>query len=153
MKNTEKMSKELIIKTLIRTQNQVIVDLKERISVGKLASDIDEDNTLDPEDYSHQNESVEMNQLLTVQLEKAENDLAKLQAIEFSPKSKIEIGALVKTNQFSFVIGIATFPFNVDGNQYVGISVDAPIYSIMKDKIEGETFSFVNNIYQIVSIN
>ena len=54
---------------------------------------------------------------------------------------------------FSFVIGIATFPFNVEGNQYVGISVDAPIYSMMKEKIVGETFSFANNNYQIVSIN
>jgi hypothetical protein len=147
------MSKDLIIKTLLEIQNQVIVDLKERIQVGKTASDIDEDNTLDPEDYSHQNESVEMNQLLMVQLEKAENDLTKLKSIDFSTKTKIEIGALVKTNQFSFVIGVATFPFNVEGNQYVGISTEAPIYSMMKEKIVGETFSFANNNYQIVSIN
>lgn len=147
------MNKELIIKTLFSIQDQIIVDLKERISAGKAASDMDENDTIDPEDFSHQNESVEMNQLLQVQLSKAERDRDKLYSIDFLEKTTIEEGALVKTDHFSFIVGIASFPFTVEGKQYVGISKEAPIFAMMRDKKIGEKFSFANNNYEVVSIN
>ena len=147
------MNKELIINKLFSIQNQVINDLKERISVVKVAADLDEDETIDLDEFSQQNESNEMNELLLHQLEKAEKDKLRLNSINFREKSEIELGAVVKTDQFSFVVGIATFPFNIEGNQFVGISLEAPIYSMMKGKVTGETFSFANNLYKIVSIS
>ena len=127
--------------------------MKERISVVKVAADLDEDETIDLDEFSQQNESNEMNELLLIQLEKAEKDKLRLNSINFREKSEIELGAVVKTDQFSFVVGIATFPFNIEGNQFVGISLEAPIYSMMKGKVTGETFSFANNLYKIVSIS
>ena len=147
------MNKELIINKLFSIQNQVINDLKERISVVKVAADLDEDETIDLDEFSQQNESNEMNELLLHQLEKAEKDKLRLNSINFREKSEIELGAVVKTDKFSFVVGIATFPFNIDGNQFVGISLEAPIYSMMTGKVTGETFSFANNLYKIVSIS
>jgi hypothetical protein len=147
------MTKELIINKIFSIQDQVINDLKERISVLKAAADLDEDETIDLDEFSQQNESNEMNELLLNQLEKAEKDKLRLNSINFSVKSEIELGAVVKTDQFSFVVGIATFPFNIDGNQFVGISTEAPIYSMMKGKVAGETFYFANNKYEIVSIS
>ena len=147
------MKKEIIVQTLLSNQNQVILDLKERVLETKTAGDIDEDDTLGPEDFSHQNQYNEMNKLIKNQLVKAENDLNKLLSIDFNSKEQIEIGSIVTTDKFSFIIGVATFPFNIDGRQYVGISVEAPIYSMMLNKTEGEMFSYANNEYKIVSIN
>lgn len=147
------MNKEIIINKLFSIQDKVINDLKERISVVKVAADLDEDETIDLDEFSQQNESNEMNELLLHQLEKAEKDKLRLNSINFREKSAIELGAVVKTDQFSFVVGIATFPFNIEGNQFVGISLEAPIYSMMKGKVTGESFSFANNLYKIVSIS
>lgn len=147
------MNKEKIKETLFSINNQIISDLKERITSNKEQVALDHNDTIDPEDYSHQNESSEMDELLLIQLEKALAEKSKLETIDFQLKNKIEVGAVVTTDQFAFVIGVATTPFHVEEKQYVGISTDAPIYSMMKDKVEGESFHYGNNHYQIVSIN
>jgi hypothetical protein len=147
------MNKEKIKETLFSINSQIINDLKERITSNKEQVKIDHNDTIDREDYSHQNESSEMDELLLIQLEKALAEKSKLETIDFHFKNKIEVGAVVSTNQFTFVIGVATIPFQVENKQYVGISIDAPIYSMMKDKVEGESFQYGNNHYQIVSIN
>jgi hypothetical protein len=146
------MIKEKVKDTLFTIQNQIIIDLKERLLVNAEMVDIDENDTLDPEDYSHQNESTEMSHLLEIQLQKAEHELERLSHIDFSNKVKIEIGSIVKTEQFSFVVSIATTPFQVDNEQFVGISIDAPIYASMKDKVNDDEFAYGNNHYKIISI-
>lgn len=147
------MDKPKIKEALFSINNQVILDLKERIGGNKELVSLDSNDTVDPEDFSHQNESAEMNQLLEVQLEKALKEHSKLESIDFSAKQIIELGSVVTTDKFSFVIGIATTPFQVEDKQFVGISTDAPIYSMMKDKKEGDSFQYGNNYYKIVSIN
>ena len=127
--------------------------MRDLISSIKVGSQIDDTDTIDLDEFSHKNESAEMNNLLSVQLEKAQNEKLKLKAIDFRSKNKVEAGAVVKTDQFCFVVGVATPPFKVDGDQYLGISIDAPIFSEMKEKKIGETFSYANNKYTIISVN
>jgi hypothetical protein len=146
------MNKEKIKETLFSINNQIIKDLKNRISSNKEQIALDNNDTIDPEDYSHQNELSEMDELLSIQLEKALAEKSKLESIDFQAKDKIEVGAIVTTDQFVFVIGIATIPFHVKDQQYVGISTDAPIYTFMKGKIKGDNFQYGNNHYKIVSI-
>lgn len=146
------MNKTKIIKSLFATQDQVIIGLRERVKNNKVLVDLDETDTNDMGDYSHQDEVAEMNGLMDLQLEKAEAEKLKLRSIDFSHKTKIGVGAVVKTDHYTFVIGIATLSFKVDGIQCVGISLDAPIYGMMKDKKVGESFSFGGNSYKIKSI-
>lgn len=146
------MNKIKIIKELFSLQDQVVSGLIERVSNNRVLVDIDETDSNDLGDYSHQDEIAEMNGLMDLQLEKAENEKLKLRSIDFSTKTKIGVGAIVRTDRFTFIIGIATLSFDVDGIQCVGISLDAPIYAIMKDKKVGESFSFAGNNYKIKSI-
>ena len=146
------MEKEKIKQTLIANQEQIISDIKERIKANFELVDLDENDTLDPEDYSHQNESSEIGQLLTSQLEKSKKELAKIISLDFSKKTKIEVGAIVQTNHFSFVIGVSTLPFQIENKNFIGISTDAPIYSATIRKKENDTFTYSNNSYHIVSI-
>lgn len=147
------MIKKDIIETLFEIQEQVIADLKERIADTLTMVDLDESDTIDPEDYSHSKESKEMNDLMTIQLEKAEKELEKLKLIDFSAKSKIEEGAIVSTDKFTFCVGIATVPFKVGDTDLVGISTNAPIFITMKDKTVGESCSYGDNQYKITAIN
>lgn len=147
------MIKSIIKQKLIEIQEQIINDLKERIKAHYELVDLDDNDTLDPEDFSHQNESSDMEQLLQKQLEKAKLELAKINSIDFSKKTKIESGSVVTTNQFSFIIGISTLPFQLDEKNFIGISTEAPIYSAMVGKKENETFTYSNNSYHIVAIN
>lgn len=146
------MNKEVIKNRLYELQENLVNELAEKISTVHSMVDIDEGNTLDPEDFSHQYESGEMEQLMRVQLNREKGNFEKLKSIDFGPKNSVCCGAIVQTNLFNFLIGFATVPFEVDGKQIVGISNDSPLYPIMANRKSGESFSFRGNNYTIENI-
>jgi hypothetical protein len=115
-------------------------------------ADLEEGDTLDPEDYSKQNESNEMVHLLKNQLQKTLLEIDKLARIDFSKKDKVGTGALVKTENFMFFIGVAISPFAFEGNQIVGVSIEAPIYHSIRDKKIGDKFEFAGIKDKIIAI-
>lgn len=66
--------------------------------------------------------------------------------------SKVERGALVKTNQGSFFISISAGKLLLDGNTYFSISLASPIGKLLFQKSEGEGFEFRGNKYIIESV-
>jgi hypothetical protein len=147
------MNKESIKTTIFQTQESIISELSEKIETSHSMVDVDEGDTLDPEDYSHQYESGEIENLMKVQLAKAKQNLTQLKSIDFSKKDTVTPGAIVQTPRFNFFIGLATVPFDADGLHIVGISIDSPIYSVMNGKKEGDKFSFSGIDYEITKIN
>ncbi|WP_425045885.1 hypothetical protein [Primorskyibacter sp. S87] len=70
---------------------------------------------------------------------------AKIDVIEnldFSLKEVVEPGAVVSFNGRSFIIAVSTVRFDVDGQTYMGISTQSPIYNAMKGLEEGASFAF-----------
>ena len=65
------MNKEHIKEMLFTMQENIIREFKEKVEVTHGVVDIDEDDTHDPDDYSHQYESAELEQLMKVQLNKS----------------------------------------------------------------------------------
>lgn len=147
------MNKEHMKEVLFAMQENIIRELQEKVEMTHSIVDIDEDDTHDPEDYSHQYESGEMEQLMRVQLNKAKRNLDLLKSIDFSEKTFIEPGAYVETNKFNFLVGFTTVPFDVEGKHIVGISTESPIYPIMLGKKVGDTFSYSGVNYEVKSIN
>ena len=146
------MNKEHLKKQLIELQSNLIKELQEKTEYSHSMVDIDEDDVRDPDDYSRQWESGEIEQLMKVQLNKAKGCLTKLNSIDFSPKNKVTQGAFVETDKLNFFIGLSTIPFDFDDKEMVGISEESPIYAIMAGKEKGYTFSFSGNTYTITNI-
>lgn len=147
------MNKLHIKEKLFEQQENIIRELAEKVEMTHSMVDVDEDDTHDPDDYSHQYESGEMEQLIKVQLNKAKGNMERLKTIDFGEKDTVTPGALVQTPRFNFFIGFATVPFDVDGKHIVGISTESPIYSIMNGRKEGDKFSFSGINYEISKIN
>ena len=61
-------------------------------------------------------------------------------------------GALVKTEKFMFFIGVAISLFAFEGNQIVGVSIEAPIYHSIRDKKIGDKFEFAGIKDKIIAI-
>lgn len=146
------MKKEAIKKKMIELQNSIIRELQEKVEYSHSMVDIDEGDTIDPEDHSNQWLSGEVEQLMKVQLNKAKGNLVKLNTVNFSPKTRVAPGALVETEKFNFFVGFSMIPFECEGLSIVGISEDSPIYSIMANKKKGDQFSFCGNHYTIKNI-
>lgn len=146
------MNKETIKNKLIELQKNIIRELEEQISNSHTMVDIDEDDTHDPEDYSHMYESKEIEQMVRVQLNRAKGGLMEIESMDFSPKNTVTSGAIVETDKMNFLIGCPTVPFDIDDKHLIGISMNSPIYPIMADKKEGNEFSFSGNHYTIKKI-
>jgi hypothetical protein len=144
-----KVDKLQLQKTMLNMYETIINDLKEELKVKETLANIDEDNTLDPEDYSNQTVSKEMKMLLQKQLDKSQFDFEKVKNMDFSEKSEAVVGALVTTDMFNFILGVATTPFLFGNMQIVGVSTEAPIFSSLLGKKEGDSFQFTGHQYNI----
>lgn len=147
------MNKENLKNRLLDLQHTTISDLSEKISTTHSMVDVDETDTIDPEDLSHQVESSVTENLFKQQLQKARLDLDLLDHIDFSKKVKVEPGAFVQTEKFNFIVACATTPFDHEGKHIIGISIESPIFKEMKDREVGESFTISGNSYTILSIH
>ena len=139
-------------KVMISNYENIIAELQEELATKKGSSDLDENETLDPEDYSTQTVSNIMVSVLKEQIVKTEKDLERIRQIDFSVKEDAHVGALVTTDMFNFFLGVATVPFLYENKQIVGISVKAPIYVNIQGKKVGDTFTFSGHKYTIHAI-
>lgn len=146
------MNKEQLKNRLVEIQENIIKELEEKIGVTHSMVDIDEESTHDPEDFSHQYESGELETLIRTQLNKAKVDLSALNEMDFSTTDTVRAGAFVQTEKFNFFVGFPTVPFDMDGLHIVGVSKASPIYPFMIGKKTGDSFEFSGKKYVIKSI-
>ena len=146
------MDNQSIKNFLLDKQSTLVAELKEQTQTIHTMVDIDESDTVDPEDFSHQYESQEMEQMLKVQRNRAERGLEVLASLDISPKNKVETGAIIETDSLNFFIGYPTIPFDMEGKRYVGISAGSPIYTLMSGKRKGDSFQYAGTSYNIINI-
>lgn len=146
------MNKQELKQALLSFQQNSINNLMEKIVTIHSMVDVDESDTIDPEDLSHQSESMESEQLFKQQLIKAQQDLRTIESIDFSTKTSVEPGAFIQTEKFNFLVACATTPFDFNEIHITGISVESPIYKEMKGLNKGAQFNLSGNNYQINEI-
>jgi hypothetical protein len=146
------MNKQRIKEQLIKKQSIILKELKEQTDTLHTMVDIDESDVIDPEDFSHQYESQEMEQMIKAQLNRATRGMETLNSLDISEKDTVETGAIIETESLSFFIGYPTIPFESEGKRIVGISVKSPIYGLMKGKKKGDSFNYSGKEYTITNI-
>ena len=147
------MNKNEIIKSIINEQNVVISTIENSISRYKNASDIDENDSIDPEDFSHQDEAKEMQLHYEQILVQAKNNLDFLETYKNKETTKIELGSLIETEDLYIFIGISLQQFKLNGKNVIAISEEAPIYNSIKEKTIGEKITIGTIENTIISIS
>ncbi len=146
------MDKQKIKQEIERIQQGVIDDMEESRHRLETAADLDENETMDPEDLSRQNELGNMATRLKFMLQKAKADLEMFHELPMDGGDIVKAGSLVETDSYVFYVGIAVHPFDLDGKHIVSISTDAPIYIAMHGKKTGDEFTVAKRNYKILSI-
>ena len=146
------MDKRIIRAEIEKIQQGVIDDMRASRDRLATAADIDENETLDPEDFSRQNELGNMATRLKFMIQKAQSDLEILQDLPFETGDTVKAGSLVTTDSYVFFVGIAVHPFDHSDHHVVSISTDAPIYMAMHGKKAGDTFTVAKRNYTILSV-
>lgn len=146
--------KQKVLEAIRAQVEQEIEDLDTEINrIQESQMDKDEDQ-YDMDEGSRDEAAHEVLNKLT---EQRNFSLAKKQVLESMemPKTLVEEvtpGAIVETNHGTFYISVSTDEFSVDGKQVRGISKEAPVYNVMKEKKKGDAFSFRDTDYEIKEV-
>lgn len=146
------MKKSEIIQAIIQEEKEVIADLEKAIKVYRNASDLDEEDTLDPEDLSHQTEYKEMQLRLENKLQRKEAVIVALAKFKDTKVDTITNGAVVETDKMYLYIGTVAHPIMVNNKKVLGISLKAPIMATLADKKVGETVKIGKETHTIKNI-
>lgn len=146
------MNRKEVILAVKKELEKSITQLEHSVKRYKTASDMDEDNTLDPEDYSHQGEAKDMQLRFETRLYETRQQYTKLLNFMEQPHIDVEPGALIETDQGYFFIGLALPSFIADGKEVICVSEKAPLYQDLKNCKSGDVVSVGQKSYTIISV-
>ncbi len=144
--------KEKILKYLITDLEKSVITFENAIAELKGLSDMDENATKDPEDFSHQNVSRDMEMRYNVQLEQARHDLVAVQQLMNRENKTIAPGALIETDKRWFFVGLSSPAIKVEEKELICFTTSAPVYRLLVGKKAGDDFSLGKEKYQILNI-
>ena len=147
------MNRKDILKSIIEEQDKLIDNLNNSVNRYTVASDIDEESTHDPEDFSQQTQAKDMQ----LRYEKLRNDAQ--QQLNFlhseinEVHDKIEAGSLIETDKNYFFVGASVPLFEFNEKEVIVLSEEAPVFQELKDKSVGDTVKVGDEKYTITSIS
>ena len=146
------MDKPEILRKVRELLENNINELNRSLDAQQSASDMDEGDTLDPEDYSQQSESRDKVMALRIQLDAARAQLSRLDDFSGRKVNGSESGALIETDKNLFYMGISFSPMKIDGKELYGVSPDSPAFNAIKGKSPGDTVRIGNADHTIQNI-
>ena len=142
-----------IITIIIEEQKVVIDSLKQTVERYKIASDLDEESTHDPEDFSQQTQAKDMQLRYENTLKEANQSLAFLENELKEKHDKIEKGTLVETDQNYLFVGISVPPFQFEKKDVIAFSDHAPVFQNIKGKSKGDKVEVGAHSVQIIDFS
>ena len=147
------MKRADIIAVIIEEQKAVVDSLKQTVNRYKIASDLDEESTHDPEDFSHQTQAKDMQLRYEKTLKEAELSLAFLENELKEKHDKVEKGALVETDKNYLFVGISVPSFQFENKEVIAFSDQAPVFQNIKGKSKGDTVEVGANSLTIINFS
>lgn len=144
--------KEEIRRQIIENEEMELKGLKDMYATHTDASDIDEETSLGYEDFAKQDESRESANQLRIRINQAQEALDNFVSLSFGAKTEVGPGSLVLTDSLNFYIGISATMFNYKNKTYIGLDVDAPIYSELNGVKAGDEITFKDQKYKILEV-
>jgi vacuolar-type H+-ATPase subunit D/Vma8 len=147
--------KNRILQAAKRKQEQIISDFRQRIKDAMAT-----EGNVNEEEYDNHHQSfkagilAEVN-LLNNELEFVNRELEQIMRIENFKDTVhefVEFGSVVRTDRSTFFVSASIEEFEADGETVFGLSIDSPLYHVMKGKRVGESFSYRTYTYVITEI-
>lgn len=145
--------REEIFKHIITAQEELINNLIKNLETYESTTDLDEQDTIDLDDQSHQADLQEVKIRINQKLEEEREDLKNIKKMRIGDFSTFEEGAIVETEDLFFLIGYTFAPIQYDKKKILGISTSAPAFAANLGKKKGEDLKLnevtkkIKNIY------
>ena len=146
-----RISKTLVKDACIQKQQELIDSFKTR--EAELYDATYNRNAIDSQTESRQAAKTEILEAMGNELEFVQKELTILNAIDFTEETNsIEAGAIVVTDKLTFFIAISCEKLEIEGQEFFGISINAPIYANMVGLQKGSSFEFNEKKYVIEDV-
>ena len=147
------MNRKDIVNKIIEEQKTVIESLKTSVERYKAASDLDEESTHDPEDFSQQTQAKDMQLRYEKMHREAVQNLSFLEKEADLMHDKIENGSLIETDKCYLFVGISVPVFEIDQKEVITFSEKAPVFGNIKNKNIGDKVEVGDKSYKIVAFS
>ncbi len=133
-----KIDKAELKENLIERQTELISAIQKEIQNLHSGIDLDEEDTIDPEDFSHQAELSSIEKHLQQKLELAKEEKEYLQRLSTKKSDEVETGALLQLENKWIYISIAKPEFKFSGQNILSISPFSPLFQKILHKKKGD---------------
>ena len=149
---SKKHIRKEVIAHLIELKSQEIKALEESHQIFADGADLDEESSLELDDFAQQSQSTDSARSLQIRINQAKENLEAFKNVRPELVDEITEGNVVFTDQVNFVIGLAFKDFEWENKKFVGISTQAPIFEALVGKREGDKVEFNGINYTIEEI-
>lgn len=147
------INRTIVLDAIKQKLEDNIAELEIALGDYAAASNMDEGDTVDPDDFSKQTEYKEMQMRMQVQLDTARSQVVRLNDLSSKSHAVAEAGALVETNKNILFLGLSFSGFSLDGKEFIGVSVESPAYNTIRGKTVGDQFQLGKEEYTIKNIS
>ncbi|GEM51713.1 hypothetical protein HX001_15460 [Empedobacter brevis] len=141
-----------VIQHLIQLKQDEINALKESERIYTESADLDEESSLELDDFAQQSQSTDSARNLQIRINQATEDLNNFKVLRPELIDEITEGNVVLTDKVNFVIGLSFKDFEWENKKFVGISTQAPIFEALVGKRAGDKIEFNGIKYTIEEI-
>ena len=146
------MERKEILEKIEQALERNLHELNHALNDYEAASNLDEGDTMDPEDLSQQTEYKEMQMRMRVQIDQTKAQIDRLKELSGKSTTTAENGAIVVTRKNEIFIGVSFATLHIDGKEVVGITTESPVYASLRGKSKGDTFKLGKEEYTIEAI-
>ena len=145
------MNKKNLIRAVLAQKEELLKAIKTDVALHNSGLDLDEGDTLDPEDFSHQTESGEMKHLAENHRDMLESEIDQIKDLDEIAKEHVAFGSLVITENAQFLMGISFNHFDNEPNLH-GVGKGSPIFNAFIGKEKGDKAEVNGKTYLIEEI-
>lgn len=146
------MNKIALKQEIIRVQKKNLESLELEYAEYNENTKLKLQDNLDTDDLSHRTQAEEYSQVFDKQIHNISNNIKKISSISFDKKNKVIEGAVAKVNGQNYIIGIPACQFDYEGENYIAMSPEAPLFKAMMNKAVKDTFSFNGQSFLVEDI-
>jgi hypothetical protein len=132
------MSRSTILQAIEAALENQIRELNDALETQRSSSDLNDGDTRDPEDFSQQTESRDMQLIMQQQVDSVHSQLAQLQLLAAKSSDVAEPGSIVVTDKNIFFLGLSIPLIHYDGKDLMGLSPESPAFASIRGKGKGD---------------
>jgi hypothetical protein len=144
-----------MLQACIEKQQSLINDFEDRVNAIIETPGLGNEEEYDNNVLSHQSQygyEIESLRSALKLVTEEMNTLLHLESIAETIHTVAEPGAIVFTNKGTFFVAVSVNQFEVDGDIYIGVSAQSPLYQAMKGLAKGKDFRCSGIAYKILDI-